>query len=172
MIFSKLEYHHLKVCTMVSKSVSSLLEHSCFDRTLFRRVTPLKDCNSISPVSIPELKDFPDHEQTWVEVHPALSMMSYGCTPDISHPTFYDYSDSATPHDDRAVVVTSAAVEYATMPALQKLKIRIYNRPATVVMNKKGVTVRNVLEALVSHFGTEIGNGKVMVYDVLSLIHI
>ena len=164
MIFSELEYSHLKVCNMVSKSVSSLLEHSCFDRALFRRVSPLADCSSITPLSIPELKDFPNHENTWVEVHPALSMMSYGCSPDISDPTFYDYSESATPHDDRAVIDTSAAAEYATMPAMQRLKIRIYNRPATIVMNKKGVTVRNVLEALVSHFGTEIG--KVTLYDV------
>jgi hypothetical protein len=164
MILAELEYPHLKVCTMVSKSVSSLLEHSCFDRTLFRRVNPLKDCNGITPVSIPELKDFTDHEKTWVEVHPALSMMSYGCSPDLEDPRFYDYSDSASPHDDRAVIETSAATEYATMPALQKLKIRIYNRPATVIMNKKGVTVRNVLEALVSHFGTEMRG--VMLYDV------
>ena len=166
LIFSELEYSHLKVCTMVNKSFLVLLDHPCFDRSLFRRRTPLVDIKSITPVSIPGFGGyvFPDHEKIWVEVHPSLSMMSYGCSPGIQDPRFYDYSSSAISGKHWPVIETSAAKEYATVPPLRELKIRIYNRPAISIKNKWGVTVRDVLEALVGHFG-KIMPG-VMIFDL------
>ena len=147
MIFAELEYSDLKVCTMVSKSVSSLLDYQCFDRVLFRRFSPRVNCKRIRPGSVSGSGYHPDDEDVWVKIHPAFSMMSYCCSPDIEDPCFYN---------NQPVIETSAATEYATMPALQRLKIKIYGYPAIIVKNKAGVTVRKVLKALVKHFGRKI----------------
>jgi len=159
MIFSKLEYSHLKVCTMVSKSFIVLLEHPCFDKTLFRRGTPLENCKGITPV---ESELYGRKIKNWVEIHPGFGRLWYSCTSKPEHKVIPDFSEALPVREPVPLIATSAASEYVTMPALKRLKIKLTHYGTVHFKNEKGMTVGDVVKTVVGYFGTELPDGTML----------
>ena len=95
--------------------------------------------------------------------------MSYECNTDINGAYMMSYGSGESAYSDDGLyplVKTSAINEYATMPAMKVIKIKIYedSEKGIEIKNENGVTVHDVLKALVAYFSVEIRG--VMLYDV------
>jgi len=156
-IFTYLDYFDVKCCLMVSKTFETYCRHGSLDKVMFRNVVPLVAGTRFRPKT--------------VKIHPCLTNMAYECSTNINHAWIVPSrgKHGGLRHFDHAMyplVRSSAIDEYATMPAMKAIKIKIYedSQKGLKVNNEMGVTVRNMLEALVAYFSVEIPG--VMLYNV------
>lgn len=147
-IFSHFDYFDLKIAALVSKGFKTLSEHRTFGGVTFRHVAPLAAGANLDPDK--------------VIIHPALERMSYGCTDDIHDATMISYKDDGD-FKNSPLIETSAIDEYATMPALKVVKIKVQRAEPFTLENENGVTVRQVLQGFVDFFGR---TGRRTLYDV------
>lgn len=131
-----MDYQTLKVCSLVSKSFKALYKSPGLDKTLFRRV------KALAP-------DYKLDKANAVKLHPAFEWLSCKCNDE-----FKDIGFVSTKGDKTRtwkLAKTSAAKEYATMPALRRIRLQILDFKPLTITSKTGVTVRDVLATIWDH---------------------
>lgn len=89
-----------------------------------------------------------------IKIHPAFLDMSNECYLDIAHISFVDYEDPN--FREWPLTSTGVAKDFATDPAVTKIKVQVHNFPAVETKNKHGVTVLQVMRAMCKIFGTKL----------------
>jgi hypothetical protein len=155
-IFSHLEYFDVKRCLMVCTGFQAYCDHASLDKVMFRYIAPLTARTKFKPKE--------------VKRHYCLDRMSYECSTDINDAYLFGKGSGETESvysDDGMyrLIKTSAINEYATMPAMRAIKIKIQESQKGIeIKNETGVTVHDVLRALVAYFSVVVPD--VMLYDV------
>jgi len=156
-IFSHFGYFTLKVCSMVNRDFKAISDHMSLDKISSRGPAPL----AVGTKFVAKA----------VEIHPVLQNMSYECSDDINDAYLLGgrHGEHMSPYSDNGgyIIVKSSAIdEFATSPALQLIKIRIKTGKYTEIKNDDGVTVRDVLNGLVSYFGRPMNNQSTTLLDI------
>jgi len=125
-----MDYQTLKVCSMVNKAFKALYLCPALDETTFRRVKPLEQNHKLDSAVA-------------VKLHPAFRWLSCKCNDRFEDIKFASVKGNET--KTWKLAQTTAAKEYATMPALKKLKLNILDLKDITVANKTGVKVIDVL---------------------------
>jgi len=128
---------------MVCKGFQVYCNHPVLDDLMFRNIAALAPGTKFDPEN--------------VERHFCLDDMSYECSTHIEGACLHGNSEVDSVYSDHGtypLVKTSAINEYATMPAMGRIKIKIQSMRPVEVKNDSGVTVHDVLKALVKFFST------------------
>jgi len=121
---------------MVSKNFKALCESPALDKTLFRRVKALAPNHKLDDANA-------------VKLHPAFKWLSCRC-----NDRFEDIQFASTKGDKTKtweLAKTSAAKEYANMPALKKLQLKIIDFKEFTIKRNTGVTMIDILAAIWEH---------------------
>lgn len=130
-----MDYATLKVSSLVNRAFKAYYESPELDKILFRRVLPISASRGLRDTEIKSIK-----------FHPAFDWISCNCDDDFEDIKF------ASPKEGTDKIwkldTTSAALEYATMPALERLDLQIVDFAPFPVTNETGVTVTDVFAAI------------------------
>jgi len=138
---------------MVCKGFRAYCDHPTLDKFMYRNIAPLAAGVKFKPNE--------------VRLHPCIDGMSYECSTDINDAYMMSYKEVDSVYSDHGtypLVKTSAINEYATMPAMKAIKIKIQSKKPIEIKNDNGVTIHDVLKALVAFFS--VVQPGVMLYDV------
>ena len=137
---------------MVCKGFRAYCDHPILHDLIFRNIAPLAIGTKF------------DADE--VERHFCLDVMSYECSTYMEDAYLHDYSNVDSIYSDHGtytLVKTSAIDEYATMPPMKAIKIKIQSMRPKEVKNNNGVTVRDILKGLVAFFSA--GSHREMMGD-------